>query len=393
MKRQLFIIFINFILFSFNINAQMVNVNRWVSPVTGDFTTIPENKSTDAALISWGYKGKIYQYQGYLTRPAGDNTTTVNRWEMGNCKEFIMLAEHEIPDAKLTSWGYKNKQFLFYAYRTRPSTGSFVAVSRWINTLAKGNTCRDFTLSVTETELTDAQLTSWGYTGKLVQFYVPDPRVNVSTRVMTRFDPTVHGFKFYNDFTSNFAGIDFKGLCGGMAYSALDYFNNNIPVPTQTNPPENGTSLRQYIYNRQQNSTLDNVDKWGELSVNPFGSRTNEFFNWGLQGFNGGRVQELRASIDAGKPVPLGLYKGGNGGFVTHHQVLAIGYDMGRYRGDLGQYKEDLRIYVYDSNFPNQTKCLRPNLVNQTYYYEDEPRCSWLTYFVDKKYRLASPPR
>ena len=214
-----------------------------------------------------------------------------------------------------------------------------------------------------------------------------------NTRVMTRFNPEVHSFRFRNDFITNFAGIDFSGLCGGMAYSALDYFNNNIPVPTQTSPPANGTPLRQYIYNRQQNATLDNVDKWGELSINPFGSRTNEFFNWGLQGFNGGRVQELRAEIDAGRPVPLGLYKGGNGGFVTHHQVLAIGYDMGRYRGDLGQYQEDLRIYVYDSNFPRQTKVLRPNLGNKTYYYESDPSCSWLTYFVDKKYRLASPPR
>lgn len=213
------------------------------------------------------------------------------------------------------------------------------------------------------------------------------------TCVMTRFNPSVHGFQFVNDFVTNFAGIDFGGLCGGMAYSALDYFNNNIPVPTLSSSPENGTPLREYIYNRQQNSTLDNLDKWGELSFNPFGSRTNEFFNWGLQGFNGGRLQELRAEIDAGRPVPLGLYKGGNGGFVMHHQVLAIGYDIGRYTGDLGQNQEDLRIYVYDSNYANQTMILRPNLSNQTYYYENDTACSWLTYFVDKKYRLASPPR
>jgi Tectonin domain len=227
-------------------------------------------------------------------------------------------------------------------------------------------------------------------------------RTNTSTgtRRMTRFDPAVHGFRFVNDFVSNFAGIDLKGLCGGMAYSALDYFNNNIPVPTQTNPPENGTVLRQYIYNRQQNSSFDNTDKWAELFVNPGnpfdggrGFRNGEFFNWGLQGYGGGRVQELRAAIDANRPVTLGLFKGGNAGFANHHQVLAIGYDMGRYRGDLGQFKEDLRIYVYDSNFPGRTMCLRPNLSNQTYYYDEEPSCSWLTYFVDSKYRLASPPR
>ncbi|MBC7776694.1 MAG: hypothetical protein H7246_14770 [Phycisphaerae bacterium] len=213
---------------------------------------------------------------------------------------------------------------------------------------------------------------------------------------MTNFNPVLHGFKFRNDFISNFAGFDFSGLCGGMAYSALDYFNNNITIPSLTTPPANGTVLRQYIYNRQQNATNDNLDKWGELSFNPFGSRTMEFFNWGLQGFNGGRLQELRAEIDNGRPVPLGLYKGGNGGFTYHHQVLAIGYDLGRYTGDLGQYKEDLKIFVYDSNFPGQTKVLRPNLSdpsNPRYVYESDPNCAWLTYFVDRRYRVSTPPR
>ncbi len=154
---------------------QMVRVNRWVSPVVGDFVTIPEDKSTDAALLSWGYKDKIFQYQAFLSRPAGDNVATVNRWEMPNCKDFILIAEHEISDAKMTEWGYRNKQFVFYAYKTRPDSGNYIAVNRWINTLAAGNGCKDFTLSVTEKELTDAQLISWGYTSKIIQFYVPAP--------------------------------------------------------------------------------------------------------------------------------------------------------------------------------------------------------------------------
>ena len=157
------------------VNAQMVNVNRWISPVVGDFTSIPENKGTDAQITSWGYTGKIFQYQAYTSRPAGSSSTAVYRWEMGSCKEFILIAEHELTDQQLISWGYKNKELLFYAYRTRPTTGSFEAVSRWVNTLPQGNNCRDFTLSVAEHELTDAQLTSWGYTNKMVQFYVPAP--------------------------------------------------------------------------------------------------------------------------------------------------------------------------------------------------------------------------
>jgi hypothetical protein len=214
-----------------------------------------------------------------------------------------------------------------------------------------------------------------------------------SSRVMTRFVPNIHGFKFYNDFTTNVLGIDFRGLCGGMAYSALDYFNNSIQIPSQTTTPPDGTTLRNYIYNRQQNSTSDNLDKWAELGVNPFGSRTQEFFNWGIQGYNGGRLEELKNKINAGTPVPLGLFKGGNGGFASHHQVLAIGYDTGTYDGRLGAGASQVKIFVYDSNFPNQMMTLVPNLGNQTYYYLEETRCSWMTYFVDGKYRTATPPR
>ena len=215
----------------------------------------------------------------------------------------------------------------------------------------------------------------------------------ISGRVMTSFDPQIQGFSFRNDFVSNFAGIDFAGLCAGMAYAALDYFNQRRAVPTQLATPALGTPLRQYIYDRQNNATVSNLDKWGELSFNIGGARTGEFFNWGLQGFGGGRLQELRAELDNGRPVPIGLYKGGNGGFNSHHVVLAVGYELGRYSGDLGNYKEDLRIYVYDSNKPGRTMILRPNPANQTYYYQGDPNCSWLTYFVDKKYSAASPPR
>lgn len=157
-------------------SVQKVTVNRWLSPVFNDFTTIPESQSTVEQLVAAGYKTRVFQYQAFLTRPGGDNVAVVNRWEMPNCKEFILIAEHEISDAKMTEWGYKNKQFLFYAYKTKPASGNYVAISRWINTLAASSPCRDFTLSIGEHEATDAQLTSLGYTNKLVQFYVPDPR-------------------------------------------------------------------------------------------------------------------------------------------------------------------------------------------------------------------------
>ncbi|MBS1655516.1 MAG: hypothetical protein JSU05_11765, partial [Bacteroidetes bacterium] len=157
----------------------------------------------------------------------------------------------------------------------------------------------------------------------------------------TKFNPRADGFQFVNSFTNNFidvAGVKITtgGLCGGMSYSALDYFLKKITVPKQTYMPADHTMLHDYIYNRDVSSVADNIDKWTELTVNPFGWRTDEFFNWGLQGTNGGRLQELKSFIDRDMPVPIGLEAVGSGGLGANHQVLAIGYDCGRYQGTGG---------------------------------------------------------
>lgn len=215
-------------------------------------------------------------------------------------------------------------------------------------------------------------------------------------RRMTRFDPAVNGFKFINTFqVEPINNIRMSGFCGGMTYTVLDYFNAHRPVPTQNFRPANGTPLYDYMWGRQRSSVLDNIDKWTELFVNPFGWRSDEFFNWGLQVTGGGRLQELKSEIDAGRPVPLGLFKPGNGGTGPHHQVLAIGYDGGRYRGDLGANIADLKIFVCDPNHANVTKVLKADPAKHIYYYEDDPNNTeeqWQTYFVNKNYHFSNPP-
>lgn len=210
----------------------------------------------------------------------------------------------------------------------------------------------------------------------------------------TNFNPKTDGFNFVNSFNNDFIKeLDFRtsGLCGGMVYAALDYYKTRKTIPQQSHRPAVNTKLHDYIYDRQVNSIEHNIDKWAEVGFNPFGARNTEFFNWGLQGFGGGRLQELRESIDRGNPVPLGLwhadgYEGGD------HQVLAIGYKMGRYKGDLKDHKEDFEIYVYDPNYPNEKQTLKADPRTQTYYYKDRRDRRWLTYFVDKNYRVRTPP-
>ncbi len=223
----------------------------------------------------------------------------------------------------------------------------------------------------------------------------PIPR---AAAVMTRFQPAIHGFRFDNSFKNIvISAIDWttSGLCGGMSYAALDYFTAGRPIPTQDYKPAEGTPLQSYIYGRQTTSITANLDKWGEYGFNPGGSRNREFFNWGLQA-GSGRLGELRARIDRGQPVPLGLQSCGDACGCPHgcsgsHQVLAIGYEMGRYVGDLGEHIEDFTIFVYDPNYPGETKTLKPNVAGAMYLYPGAAEKRWRAYFVDTKYSAHVP--
>jgi hypothetical protein len=217
----------------------------------------------------------------------------------------------------------------------------------------------------------------------------------------TAFNPIIHGFKFANNFTvqtqiAGFNGPTFSGLCGGMVYAALDYYNAGMEIPEQDYMPAEGLPLQSYLYNRQLNSAFPNTDKWVEYGFNPFGSRNREFFNWGIQ-LGNGRLGELKSKIDRGEPVPLGLQAcGGDCGCPRScpgsHQVLAIGYEMGRYNGNLRDNIEDLSIYIYDPNFPNKTMILKANNAGAMYLYNEATGIRWRAYFTDMKYNAVSPP-
>ena len=52
-------------------------------------------------------------------------------------------------------------------------------------------------------------------------------------QVMTGFTPTQHGWHFNNDFVTEVLGLfTTNGLCGGMAYTSLDYYFLDMPIPT-----------------------------------------------------------------------------------------------------------------------------------------------------------------
>ncbi|MFN4313454.1 MAG: RICIN domain-containing protein [Chitinophagaceae bacterium] len=212
-------------------------------------------------------------------------------------------------------------------------------------------------------------------------------------RRVTSFIPERHGFCFINTFNGEDI-IRWGGLCGGMVYTALDYFNHQLPVPRQCYTPANQTPLQSYIYNRQNHSIWDVNEKWSELEVS-YNTRANEIFRWGLQGTVGGRLEELRTSVDANISRPLGLFAGGiigkdnsNGG---RHVVLGVGYAMGRYQGDLEAHKEDLKILIYNPNQSNTMRTLVPDL-EKNCFFEVETGYAWRTYFVNKRYDDSHVP-
>src|SRR4030095_8429228 len=75
------------------------------------------------------------------------------------------------------------------------------------------------------------------------------------------------------------------------------------------------------------------------------------------------------------------------------HQVIAIGYDMGRYKGDLGPHKEDFKIFVCDPNQPGEVRTLVPYVSRELFHYQEGGSSTWRTYFVDKKYSVNRPPK
>ncbi|HTW78232.1 MAG TPA: hypothetical protein VME23_01685 [Terracidiphilus sp.] len=200
-------------------------------------------------------------------------------------------------------------------------------------------------------------------------------------QVMTGFWPEKHGWHFDNTFVNELlAGlITTYGLCGGMAYSSLDYYFNGMPIPTHrrgdfpdtgqcTTPgtcPPNGR-LRSMIFRRLIDSFADNFDKWsciypdldaavaGILGVAGwvFGELHGAFDcpGGGAQGMTKKELPRLIGDfLDNGKPAPLGLiYDRDISHIGESHQVVAYGYAIAG---------PQTFIYVYDNRL-HDTVCM-----------------------------------
>lgn len=200
---------------------------------------------------------------------------------------------------------------------------------------------------------------------------------------LTNFKPKTHGFHFANDFVTHIIGdLKTTGLCGGMAFAALDYYYAGLPIPTHAPAdfpdgaaPAEGSRLRKYIFKRMMHSVERNALQWANIIANPV-------FN--PKRFTKRHLDDLRAELDAGRPVPLGLVgslKIGNAG-SGNHQVVCHGYH-------LSPGGNAITLHIYDNNSPDQDITLTTdprNPVNITYTgYGD-----WFAFFM-AKYKAHQP--
>lgn len=229
----------------------------------------------------------------------------------------------------------------------------------------------------------------------------------VPEHTVTEFLPSTHGFAFDNSWPNGPAvsiplgvgslgiGNAGRGLCGGMAFAALDYWHAGIAPPTAR--PEAGTPLFRFIVRRLVDSWRIpvGVARYYRWMLLPDGDRPRRA---------GGRTTSRRrgvarrtttqhwpavkAMLDSGVPAALGvvtvasanpLLLGGN------HQVLAYGYETAG---------STVTVHVYDPNVgPDDSVVIRWDAATEPAAFEHGLGLSLpLRGFFLTRYRPARPP-
>ncbi len=127
-----------------------------------------------------------------------------------------------------------------------------------------------------------------------------------------------------------------NGLCGGMVFAALDYWHAGRRLPPGR--PDPGTPLYRFIVRRLVRSWhlpagVARYYRWMTLPDARVASRTMA-----------GHWPRVRASLDHGRPVPLGIVTVATVNPLrlgANHQVLAYGYAAG---------PAGVTLRVYDPN-------------------------------------------
>jgi murein DD-endopeptidase MepM/ murein hydrolase activator NlpD len=173
-------------------------------------------------------------------------------------------------------------------------------------------------------------------------------------KVQTGFHPAYHGFLFKNEFSEPLP-IVYKlpfggsietnqvldGLCGGMCFTALDYYYGESGPPSFTDPADVDLKLRVYINDRHLEvikiEHILEMLQWMVMEEKKSAARMARY-----------EIPKLKRTLEKGEPVPLILIRENQThGSVPNHCVVAYGYA-------LDEENKNLNIQVYDPNYPDQ---------------------------------------
>ena len=179
----------------------------------------------------------------------------------------------------------------------------------------------------------------------------------------TSFTAREHGFCFRNFFEYKFP-VEYRlpysgkvclgdivyGLCGGMSFSALDYFHKGTPVPEVSSVSELDTKIFGYLWDRQLDSlgisVLLKLFQWMLMEDTEIAVRMARY-----------ELPKLRRSIDRDKPVVLALIRvKGLSDPTKNHQVVASGYSY-------NPESRQMQAAIYDPNHPGDELFIYMDLV------------------------------
>jgi hypothetical protein len=210
----------------------------------------------------------------------------------------------------------------------------------------------------------------------------------------TTFDPAMHGFHFDNRFVNvvvSLPGVPklrTNGRCGGMAYAALDYYSLHRAAPTfKPSPPArvppDGHPLAEYLLRRQVESfTNDSALRFLSWTVFPDGSLP---FAKGVRRWTAEEIPGLKASIDDGDPVVIGLIGARSLSDVgrRNHQAVAFGYQL---------VVGGVDVLIYDPNNHGVTSVLHWRKGDSLIHASNRPTRPWRGLFVHD-YVANVPPK
>jgi hypothetical protein len=147
------------------------------------------------------------------------------------------------------------------------------------------------------------------------------------------------------------------GLCGGMVFAAMDYWNADQAPPEMTEAPKDSADpLFQYVRQR----LIDSFDfagqghRWIAYSSPHYPDGDAIVENVGMLGraYTTYRLEwpRIRDDLADGRLSPIGLVQTKKFGIDQNHQVLAYAYE---------QSGQEVTLWIYDPSIPNTAVTLR----------------------------------